>query len=153
MSKKFIANAENTDRGFAATIREIEQTNSIGRKLSVEMYRLGEYLHEERAFSAIQIFNWLGDSTLREYEKNGKKYVEIITHDKNLKIFESMKQWFLDAGGFGILAKKHLKCEGIFIRNNGKTIWQYPAYSRRSVSPFDVDSVVRKAAESISWGI
>ena len=149
---KFIANTEQREKSFASIIREIEPNNKLGIKISSEMYQLGEFLFNENAYNAIAIFNWLGDSSLKAHEKDGKRYVEIISSERNLKIMETFKQVFLDRS-FGVLSLRHLHAQGVFIRNNGKTVWQYPAYSRRNPNSFDVKTVIKKAAESISWGI
>lgn len=148
---KFVATQETTDRSFASVIRELEQSDSSGRKMTIESYRIGEVLFDNKAFCPVKIFNWLSDTQIREHEKGGFTYIEIVPNDRNLKIITTFKQVFLN-NGFGFLCLKATNAKGVFIRKDGKPIWQYPEYSKRVVNPFDVQAVIKSASKSMAWG-
>lgn len=149
MAKRFdLSNVENKEKGWASSIREMESTDKLGRKLTPEMYNLGEFLHQKNYASSVKIFNWLAETTVKYHEKDGKKYAEIILPERLRMIINTMKTVFLE-GGFGVLANQNLKTSGVFIRGEKKPEWQFPEYKRKEPLPFDVESIIHGSTRSM----
>lgn len=150
ITKKFKEETIEISNNFMETIRTIERTDKLQRKLAAPFADLGQWIEKnDPPVPAIPLFNWLTTCDIVRHTRDGKQYIEIIVPEGRLrKIFSHMHTW-LDNNRIGLRGMKAWSCWGVFIRFNGKVQWQYPPSNRKTANPLDILQMISQTAENM----
>ncbi len=125
----FTSDTQIQEADFYQQLMAVERYDARGRKLFKPMTDLAKFVGSAtfrgKTFGAVQFFNWFADTDTTTHEKNGKKYVEILVPQRLMAIFETWKMW-VESQAIQTAMLKIWHCEGVFIRDQGKTVWAYP---------------------------